>query len=223
MEQTYIILQELAEIAPNLALAPKATGCAVPNGYFETLSDSIWQKIHAEQNMSLPTGYFDGLAGNVMAKIKSEENELENIAPTLFALPKSMPYAVPAGYFEQLNYSVPQVKVVKINWFKSIKFAAAAILVGVLAFGGIQLMNPKEKLDNAVVEGLHIAQKNSFDAELQKISDEDIIQYLQNSSEDLDAESIALLVDAEKTENVNDEDATLDSYLNTLTDEDFKN
>lgn len=54
---------------------------------------------------SVPEGYFDGLAASILAKAKAGEassaEEIHSLSPLLASVPRTMPYAVPPGYFEQ--------------------------------------------------------------------------------------------------------------------------
>ncbi len=89
-----------------IAELPKVNIFKVPEGYFDTLSMSIQQRIEfseepvvdfgKKQNFSLPGNYFDTLSSRIMnriADIEKQEIRLEN-------LPKVNVFSVPQGYFE---------------------------------------------------------------------------------------------------------------------------
>lgn len=57
---------------------------------------------------AIPAGYFDGFASTVLNRIKAlgavnAEEELSYLSPFLSAVPKELPYSVPAGYFSDLK------------------------------------------------------------------------------------------------------------------------
>ena len=61
---------------------------------------------------SVPEGYFDGLAGSILAKIKGETPlsaaaEIATLSPLLAGISRSMPYHIPAQYFEKGLDEVP--------------------------------------------------------------------------------------------------------------------
>jgi hypothetical protein len=67
----------------------------------------------SEQNpFSVPEGYFDGLAASVMAKIKGQQQvsatqEIAELSPLLYGISRTMPYAVPANYFQTTIEELP--------------------------------------------------------------------------------------------------------------------
>lgn len=54
---------------------------------------------------SVPESYFDGLAATILAKAKAQDDtpvqELAALSPFLASLPRTMPYNLPEGYFEE--------------------------------------------------------------------------------------------------------------------------
>jgi hypothetical protein len=60
---------------------------------------------------SVPEGYFEGLAASVMAKIKGREasarGEIAELSPLLAGISRTMPYAVPDGYFQTTIEELP--------------------------------------------------------------------------------------------------------------------
>lgn len=167
--------RELEALSPLLAQLSKQLPYQVPAGYFESLDLRIRQAIAAETaNHSLPSGlsqestytvpagYFDGLADRMLALVKNEgqasvQDETAAISPLLGSLKKQMPYEVPAGYFDRLasdmaaKESATEAKVIAIssrNWFR---YAAAAVVTGVIFLAGFLLMNKNpEETENGV-------------------------------------------------------------------------
>lgn len=102
-----------------------------------------------------PAGYFDGLEERMMNVVRASsvyqtsDEELESLSPLLQGLKKENPYTVPQGYFENLSAPVVQqteTKVVSITSRKWFRYAAAAIMIGVIAIVGIKIIS-QEKID----------------------------------------------------------------------------
>lgn len=60
---------------------------------------------------SVPDGYFDGLAATILAKAKAQDadaaEELAVLSPLLASVPRTMPYNLPEGYFEENLSALP--------------------------------------------------------------------------------------------------------------------
>ena len=115
METKTDILNELAAISPLVAGINKVNVFTVPQGYFESISDTVMACLREEnilinttneQNADVPTGYFDELAASILNKIKANEpasEEIKYLSPLLFDLQKRQVFQVPTGYFENLH------------------------------------------------------------------------------------------------------------------------
>ena len=162
MGQDQNILNELSELESSLAGVSPATPYQVPAGYFESLVAQVLARIKTlkddnvqaellslspiladasrEMPYAVPAGYFEGLeAGLVDSVVSSQrpEQELEALSPLLAGLDKNMPYQVPAGYFENLHARAlpvanPAAKVVPMGSRKWFRYAAAAVIAGVI-------------------------------------------------------------------------------------------
>ncbi len=117
-------------------------------GYLSTVMNSIPK----ETPFSVPAGYFDGLEERIMQGIRESEDyrtakeELESISPLLSGLNKQMLYTVPGGYFENLSPEIntkPEVKIVSITSRRWFRYAVAAMVVGIIALGGLLFLNKK--------------------------------------------------------------------------------
>lgn len=100
------ILTELQSISPTLAGISRRMPYAVPDNYFEYLADRMLIEVTpAPQTGDVPEGYFDQFADNMLQLIREQNasQELNEIAPTLMSINRSMPYHVPTGYFDQLS------------------------------------------------------------------------------------------------------------------------
>ena len=160
MTRSTDILKELEQISPAVAKISDETPYQVPVGYFDTLDTVIMARIAAggiEENTLLdvagkqmpqdvPQGYFDNLTDSILSKIKAQQNiqtvteELSELSPLLAGLSKTNLYEVPAGYFENLSADITEktteTKVVSMFSRKVwIRYAAAAVVFGLIAFG----------------------------------------------------------------------------------------
>lgn len=116
METKTDILKELATISPLVAGINKVNVFTVPNGYFESISDTILLCLREEYfafNTSngpsagdVPKGYFDKLATSILDKIKANDaasEEIKYLSPLLFDLQKRQVFQLPTDYFENLH------------------------------------------------------------------------------------------------------------------------
>jgi uncharacterized protein YbgA (DUF1722 family) len=240
------ILQELLEISPLVAQIGKQLPYSLPNGYFDTLDRVILARVAAggnEENSLLniagkmpagtvPEGYFDTLAGSILSKIKAAEtdntaDELKNLSPFLANISKENVYHVPAGYFAELPSVVTAkasaketANVVSIFSRKVwMRYAAAAVVFGIIAFGINFLFTTPAQVDAFVKKGLtdYKTEQQLNDA-LAQINDDDIYNYLEASSGEKDTETIIEMVDEDQlpseTEYMNE--GVLESLMNEI-------
>jgi hypothetical protein len=248
METKVEILNELKELSPLLAGMDKINVFTVPAGYFENLGNDILTGLTSEKgviinglpdsfSVDIPQGYFDTLAGDVLNKIKAQDasGELRTLSPLLYSIQHENVFEVPAGYFDSLADAVfakvrsPQAKVVSMNRRSAgfMKYAVAAAFTGVMALGVFTFTDHKKNTIDAVVEqGKQIARENKFDEELSKVSDEEIVKYLEANGSDVKTALVATSVDENELPSQEDylmDDKTLDKYLNSINVNDLKN
>ena len=229
---------------------PAVTSASVPDGYFEGLADVIMNRIKSEVNaaseesavlagigktnvFTVPEGYFEQLPATVMAMVKdsSVAEETSFISPLVAGIGKKNVFTVPEGYFE--NFSVngtteqSGARVVKMAPRTNMwRYAAAAVVTGVMAISGYFILNNKQTpaltadVAKVVEQGEVILKTNSFDKEMSTVSDADIVAYLESAGQDVDAALVASLTDDVKslpdaTDYIID-DKTLDNMLNEL-------
>lgn len=105
---------------------------------------------------SVPDGYFDSLVQNTPVPAANDvdaSKELETLSPFLGSLKKETPYVLPGGYFENLDTGrkveahEKQAKVVSLGARKWFRYAAAAVLVGVIPTVGLLLTSRKNSYD----------------------------------------------------------------------------
>lgn len=248
MENSNDILNELKELSPAIAAIQKVNVFTVPEGYFDSLNDGILMGIRLENGINteiidnstdgVPAGYFDSLAGSIMAKIKAQDEEdaateIRALSPMLYSIQSENVFEVPAGYFEKLSDDVlqrvkPQTRVIKIQRRSStfLKYAVAAAFTGVMALGVFKFTSgPSEKIElpDYVTVGLQV---ENVDQELSKISDADILKYLEASGTDVNAAFVANSIDKNELPSQEDyllDDEALDKYLSSININDLKN
>lgn len=244
MENKIDILNELKELSQLIAGMEKVNVFTVPGGYFEHLSADIMTGISTEQNIQLvplasnlendvPTGYFDSLSSTILSKIKSQQNEntsdeIRNLSPMLYSIQNENVFEVPTGYFDGLSQNVlgkvvpkkARLVTMQKRTTTFLKYAVAAVFTGVMALGVFKFtgnVSPKVELPAYVAQGMKV---KNVDAELAKISDADIIKFLQTNPENFDAQTVA-----NKVINENElpsqmdymvDDQALDNYLNNI-------
>ncbi len=243
MENSIDILNELKELSPVVAAIEKINVFTVPDGYFVHLSTDILMGIEkglsntASSVSDVPTGYFDTLADTILSKIKALDaedavTEIRALSPMLYSIQNENVFEVPKNYFENLSETVlnkvkPQPKVIKIQWRSStfIKYAVAAVFTGAMALGVLKFAggNKEDALPDYVTAGLQI---KDVDQELAKISDDEIIKFLEASGTDVNAAIVANSVDENELPTQEDyllDEKTLDKYLNSINVDALKN
>lgn len=246
MQSTNNILNELRELSPLLAGMEKVNVFTVPEGYFESLAEDIvaglniekepaFNTINPEKTADVPAGYFEGLADTILARIKNENaaDELRTLSPMLCSIQNENVFEAPQGYFESLSDEVMlkvkpgQAKVVTMKRRTStiFKYAVAAVFTGVMALGVFKFTAPPSKtgLPDYVTAGLKI---ENIDQELAKISDDEIVKYLEASGSDVNAAIVANSVDDNQLPSEEDylmDEKALEKYLNSININDLNN
>ncbi len=228
------ILNELNAISPLVASVPRVNVYRVDENYFDGIRAELQARIIAsnfiapQNNFDVPANYFENLPSNILAKIKAQENnvvltEIEAISPTIAGIGNKNVYTVPHGYFEQLAMpSKASAKVVTMGSRSIFKYAAAAVIVGLLGFGTMKFIaNTKANNETLAVvkEANEILKANSFDETLASVSDKDLEKYLLQNGEDINAALVAASIDDVNTtlpeaDDYLMDDNTLDNFLN---------
>jgi adenylate kinase len=184
-----------------------------------------------------PVGYFDTLPDNVLQKIKTQHTkdaaaELRTLSPMLYSIQNENVFEIPQGYFEKLGDAVlnkvkPQPKVITMQRRSStfLKYAVAAAFTGVMALGVFKFTGKHsvKTLPEYVTAGMQI---DDIDGELAKISDADIVKYLEANGTDVKAAYVANSVDENELPSQEDyllDEKALDKYLNSINLDDLKN
>ena len=169
------ILNELKELGSNLSTAPFENIYSIPVGYFEGFASQVFARIKAleateakdelnilspylnnlskENPFKTPIGYFDGLEERMMnlvrtsADYQTSDEELESLSPLLQSLKNENPYTIPHGYFENLSAPVVEkTKVVSMVNRKWLRYAVAAMMIGLISMVGVRIIF-KGKID----------------------------------------------------------------------------
>lgn len=243
MENSIDILNELKELSPVVAAIKKINVFTVPDGYFVHLSTDILMGIKNRSSNNVPsvsdvpTGYFDTLADTILSKIKALDaedaaTEIRVLSPMLYSIQNENVFEVPKNYFENLSVAVlnkikPQPKVVNMQRRTStfFKYAVAAVFTGAMALGVFKFAggNNETALPDYVTAGLQV---QDVDQELAKISDDEIIKFLEASGTDVKAAIVANSVDENELPTQEDyllDEKTLDKYLNSINIDALKN
>ena len=207
--------EELRSISPTLFSLKNVNVFLVPENYFISVSDSIIAKVKANN-------------------AETAEEELRSISHTLFSLKSANVFTVPENYFESFSDNVnekvkPQpAKIISMNSRKSWwKYAAAAVVTGVIAFGSLQIFNNvltnhyvvASNLPGYIKASFQYKNEDDLNAGIAKLSDADIIKYLEKSGNIMDNELLTNNTDVsempDQTEYLNDEN-TLNKYLDKI-------
>jgi hypothetical protein len=117
MKKEDYILTELNEISAVVAALPRTNVYSVHAGYFEGIEAELLARIAADKSytsqnaFSVPVGYFAGLADSILQKIKATEKnevleEMSQLSTTIAGIGNTNVYSVPPAYFEQLDNTI---------------------------------------------------------------------------------------------------------------------
>ena len=209
------IQEELTELKSLLPLEKGPEVYSVPQGYFEGFAASVLQKLKAEpaesvseelhsissllagiskkMPFSVPENYFtentEGLSGLVS----------EEVMPDFLQENKQLPYTVPAGYFENLPQAVlikvnpKEAKVIPISSSRKwMRYAAAAIITGVIAISSVLYFGNNQSVDPASQPGEWVAKK------LKNVPDKEIDDFINTT--DVSTTAMAKTGSSDKTE-----------------------
>ena len=149
----------------------------------------------------------------------------------LYAIQDINVYSVPPGYFNNLpEHIIERVapKVIAMKRRSVWKYATAAVLTGLIGIFSLSVFNKQqvttqpETISNTVLaDAGKYKNAEQINNEIDKLSDEDIIKYLEKTSSNADNESLTSnLEDASlpsQQDYLNDE-KVLDSFLNNSTE-----
>lgn len=238
MKPSLDILDELKSTSPLLAGMDRINVFSVPTGYFEALSGEIFMRCDttsAIKGLNVPEGYFDGLANQIITRIRKEDAsaELRKLSPLLYSIQGENVFTVPRDYFNGLAENIndrlkPAAKVVKMPLGKRIvQFAAAAMISSILATSGWWISNREQgnnaEQNTAFGDVLKDSKQYKTVAQIEegidKISEDEIIKYLESTGTDADNELLAKNITEQELPAQTDyllDEKTLETYLNQI-------
>jgi hypothetical protein len=203
MEARNDIFNELKALSPTIAAIVKTNVFSVPEGYFNTLSETIFLGVKDDTILSfnsiskssffeVPKGYFENLSTNILNKIKEQPlinavDEIRVLSSTLYSLHGKNVFELPAGYFNKLadnilsNAKPQQAKIIAMPKRNVIlKYAAAAVITGCMSLGVYKFINNKPVHNEPVA----IAALDPTIEKGIKMNDKQFDETLNNLSED---------------------------------------
>jgi hypothetical protein len=249
------ILNEIKAISPLLAAMEKVNVFTVPEEYFSDLDQRILRAIFIHQDgknnlQKVPEGYFDALPAKILSKVRAEKNEtvtqeIKALSPALFYLKEENTFAVPENYFDDLSERILDKikgKETKVVLFSSAKkwwkYAAAAVITGVVVISSLQIFNHTSNsnnketvtasvnIPNYIKESSQYKTPEKLNQGIASLSDDEIVNYLETTGSILDEETITKNLDAKELPNAEDyliDENTLNNFLKKTNVESNKN
>lgn len=186
---------------------------------------------------SVDPRYFDQLADDIEIKLKpgpvsEAAMETNALSKTVAEIGRKNVFAVPYNYFEnlaeQVNLKISRpAKLVNINsHFTVFKYAAAAVITGMIGLSLFMMLNkknielnPSTQTAAVMSDAKQIIKSNSFDKEFADLPDAAIVEFLESKGQDVEAALVASLADDKNLPDADDyliDENTLDDVLNTL-------
>jgi len=205
--------EELRRISPIL-IALKGNVFSVPDGYFESFAEGLAKRLDLQ-----------------LADSESVEEELRRLSSILPVLKKNV-FSVPDGYFESFAEDIvervkPQpAKIITMkkenSWWK---YAAAAVITGAIAVFSLQIFNTNtgksvfSALPDYVKASFQYKTENDLNAGIAKLSDDDIINFLEKNGNVMDNELLTNNTDVSEMPSQADyltDENTLNTYLDKI-------
>jgi hypothetical protein len=180
------IESELQEVAPQLVHLSGNHHWQIPSGYFDQLPDRLMWKIRGKkvQAASIPEGYFEHLPNRILQRIRTESSKeirQEELPQWLLDLRTKPTYQVPADYFEEVRLPIrSQAKVVAMSARRVWGYVAAAVVTGLLVWGGWMQLDAGEQANMDIA------------SEVKQISDDGLEEYLWEPNEYLVSSKLML-------------------------------
>lgn len=183
-----------------IPLNPKDTPFIVPTGYFNTLENSIIQRIHVisdtEQSFKVPEQYFESLGERILAKIEREglhaevdnssHDNLESFIEKLKEDASAPGFFAPPNYFDGLSQKITQA-VADLKEEEEPKEIILPTRRKKLTLSWISYAAAACLLIGLGVYSFFQYQSNNFDHRLKSIPANEIVNYLEYYSEPGDA------------------------------------
>lgn len=170
---------------------------AVPENYFNTLSDQLRERLAQKDDdlpailgapemkqmpYSVPVDYFGNLEEDLLTQIRGNARlETETLSPLVAGLRDKPTFKIPTDYFEKPKakmISLPRTAEQSIKWTR---WAAAAAIIFIFSLGGWKFLNTSPPAN----------QNNDVQQILARIPDADIQEYLNYTLNDYDVSGLA--------------------------------
>jgi hypothetical protein len=149
--------EELSHLSPLLSSASKQMPYQLPAGYFEKLEEQLLEQIIN------PIGY------------KNASEEIASISPLLSSLQKKETYTAPDDYFKKAVETMPAkketAKVVSLGYRKWFRYAAAAVVVGIIATASVFIFKNKTSSEEKAVAKLKTELHKMDDSALNELNE----------------------------------------------------
>jgi hypothetical protein len=156
---------EIKALSPLLAGIKRQNPYSVPPEYFNSLEQKMVESI--QQNPDYQTA----------------DEELNALSPLLDGLNKKTPYFVPDSYFENLHTEIIKnvtkktgAKIVSLTSRRLYRYAAAAVIAGIILLGGVFYLNQQNNKNNPVEAAKAWA---NVEKQVEKISDKELKDFVQ--------------------------------------------
>jgi hypothetical protein len=149
--------EELSHLSPLLSSASKQMPYQLPAGYFENLEEQSLEQIRN------PIDY------------KNASEEIASISPLLSSLQKKNTYTVPDNYFNtavEINTAKKEpAKVISLGSHKWLRYAAAAMVVGIIATASVFIFKNKTNNEDKAVARLKTELQKMDDSSLNELNE----------------------------------------------------
>jgi hypothetical protein len=234
------ILNELKTISPLLTSLQKVNVFKVPDNYFQDLDQRISTSVFLHQDeknasQKIPAGYFDSLSDRILSKIKNENTEnaieeIKQISPALHYMKEETVFTVPENYFDNLSNEIVEkihgknAKIISLNFAKKWwKYAAAAVITGIIAISSLQIFNQKSDKEKIAASYIQVAQQYKTPQKLEEgiasLSPDEIAKYLEKTGTALDEETLIKDTDTTNLPTTDDyltDENALNNFLNSI-------
>jgi len=167
----------------------------------------------------VPDGYFDQLPGNILSRITTNNEiraELDEVAPFLSTIGKEQTYRFHEEYFAKADFArharsrQPQVTIVSMRIARKwMQYAAAAVMAGILITGAFLFTDSPANIEDAAYQPLDLS------SELDKVSETELVKYLDNPEHASAAPATTQLASEEELKDVT-------THLQQVSDEELK-
>lgn len=218
MEKDPTIVTEINEISPLLATLQGRNVFSVPDGYFQSLSETIQEaaqtgilrEIQGKEKkplQTIPDGYFESLSNSILQKIRTEQviAEEDELPRILTQTGEKNVLTTPEGYFDSLPGKIlkeinhaARARVIPLHKKPVFRLAVAAVVATLLFIGFFFTKSRQPHNGFAIVnkktvplaEARKYNSETAFEKGISSLSDDQIIAYLENNDDMLDNDQL---------------------------------